>query len=207
MPRRHLKVPAPGWPRSAEALLGSRRWEDSPEGVPLAGLPVLGRGVKANSTSRDFHCSQDARPCLPGWVRDCLEGGNQCAQGSAHWAAGKELRPWLRQRAEIPWGLEEPQSLLTSWKNSWRARRGEPGVTLSPPEFPLNVKPPSPAIPERNGHIWFFVLFLRGGGEGNSVPGCPWPLSNLALCLALLRAMKVQTGNEWLNPGVGEGQP
>lgn len=51
-----------------------------------------------------------------------------------------------------------------------------------------------------------FVLLVCRGGEGNGIPGCPWPLSNLALCLALLSAMKVQTGNEMLNPGVGEGE-
>lgn len=51
-----------------------------------------------------------------------------------------------------------------------------------------------------------FVLLLCRGGEGNGILGCPWPLSNLALCLALLSAMQVQTGNETLNPGVGEGE-
>lgn len=49
------------------------------------------------------------------------------------------------------------------------------------------------------------VLFLCRG-EGNGVLGCPWPLSNLALRLALFSAMKVQTGNEWLNlSGGGDG--
>lgn len=50
------------------------------------------------------------------------------------------------------------------------------------------------------------VLLLCGGGEGNGILRCPWPLSNLALFLALLSVMKVQTGNEWLNPGMGEGE-
>ena len=50
------------------------------------------------------------------------------------------------------------------------------------------------------------ALLLCRGGEGHGIPGCPWPLSNLALCLALLSALKVQTGNETLNPGVGEGE-
>lgn len=50
------------------------------------------------------------------------------------------------------------------------------------------------------------VLLLCRGGEEHGIPGCPWPLSNLALCLALLSALKVQTGNETLNPGVGEGR-
>lgn len=42
MPRKHLKAPAPGWPRPAEALFGSGSWEDSLEGVPPAGLPFQG---------------------------------------------------------------------------------------------------------------------------------------------------------------------
>ena len=50
------------------------------------------------------------------------------------------------------------------------------------------------------------ALLLCRGGEGHGIPGCPWPLSNLALCLALLSAQKVQTGTETLNPGVGEGE-
>lgn len=55
MPGKHLKVPNPGWPRFAKALLGRRWWEDYPEGVP-PGWPAClgGRVLKLTSHSRDF---------------------------------------------------------------------------------------------------------------------------------------------------------
>lgn len=73
-------------------------------------------------------------------------------------------------------------------------------------EFPLNTERLQILLPLREMGTSGSVLLLCRGGEGNGVPGCPWPLSNLALCLALLAAMKVQTGNEWLNlSGGGDG--
>lgn len=57
---KHLKVPAPGWPRLVKALFGNRWWEESPEGVPPGWPACPGGGVlKLTSCSRDFtapHC-------------------------------------------------------------------------------------------------------------------------------------------------------
>lgn len=116
LPQKLLKVPAPSWPRFAEGFLGRRRWEDSPEGVPLAGLCAPGRGHKANFPFQGLHCSRDARPCLPQWALDYAEDSARCAHSSAHWAEGKELRFRIRQQPETPWGLKRPQSSLNSLK-------------------------------------------------------------------------------------------
>jgi hypothetical protein len=130
---------------------------------------------------------------------------HHCTESSAHWTEGKELRPGLRQQSEKDsLGFKEAPWLFNYLEEQLERKAGEGECDKSHPiassELLFSMEPPSPAPLRDMGASGSLSCSCVGAERGTVSQDV------LGLCQTLLWAMEAHTGNEWLNPGMGEGK-